>query len=72
MPRDDDDTPPTPVQTPSARHRLGLATCPCCEGSRVRGGEDCTFCKVDGGTSSGHVSLEKAGEWFGLTPVVKK
>jgi DnaJ-class molecular chaperone len=61
----DDDV--TPVQTPSALHRLGLATCPVCEGSRVRDGERCPFC--DG---AGRVTLERAGEWFGLTPVVKK
>ena len=66
---DDDDT--TPVQTPSALHKLGLATCPCCEGSRVRDGDDCPFCKVEGGASTGRVSLARAGEWFGLTPVKK-
>lgn len=66
MPRDEDED-VTPVQSPSAMHRLGLATCPCCEGSRVRDGEACPFCE-----GAGKVALAKAGEWFGLTPAVKK
>lgn len=51
----------TPIESISAMHRLGLATCPCCEGSGVRDGETCPYC--EGGRK---VKLEKANLWFGL------
>ncbi len=51
----------TPVQTPSAMHRLGLATCPCCEGSGARDGETCPYCE-----GAGRVTLERHGIWVGL------
>jgi DnaJ-class molecular chaperone len=56
----------TPPRTPSALRALGLAVCPCCEGSGVRDGEPCGYC--DGAR---RVTLARAGEWFGLTPVKK-
>lgn len=43
-------------------HRLGLAKCPCCEGSGVRDGETCTYC--DGAK---RVTLERFNLWVGLS-----
>ena len=58
MPKDGDIT---PIESISAMHRLGLARCPCCEGSGVRDGTACEYCE-----GAKRVTLEKANVWFGL------
>lgn len=55
----DDDT--TPTESPSAMHRLGLATCPVCKGARVLDGRKCGEC---GG--GGRVTLTRFNELAGL------
>ena len=51
----------TPTETPSAMHKLGLAVCPCCEGTGARDGETCPYC--DGAR---RVTLERFNLWVGL------
>lgn len=58
MPKDDE---VTPIESISAMHRLGLARCPCCEGTGVRDGAACEYCE-----GAKRVTLERANIWFGL------
>lgn len=60
MPNDDDED-RTPTESPSAMHRLGLATCPKCDGGRFIAGVTCPFC--EGG---GRVTLTRHHEYVGL------
>lgn len=53
---DDNDDPPTPAQTPSALHRLGLVVCPKCKESTL--GFLCDLC--NGGR---RVPVDQAIAW---------
>jgi DnaJ-class molecular chaperone len=66
MPSDKDDE-TTPTETASAMHRLGLAVCPCCEGSGARDGENCGYCK-----GARRVTLKQFNDWIGLNPTSKE
>lgn len=65
-----DDSDKTPARSPSAQHRLGLATCPVCHGEGkvplgvVAGVATCSEC--DGG---GRVTLKRHGELVGLKSI---
>jgi hypothetical protein len=58
---DDDDK--TPTESPSAMHRLGLATCFVCDGARIVDGKKCEKC---GG--GGRVTLTEFNAHLGLKP----
>jgi DnaJ-class molecular chaperone len=58
MPKDDDIT---PVESISAMYRLGLAVCPCCEGSGARDGASCPYCE-----GSKRVTVARRDVWIGL------
>lgn len=67
----------TEPRRPSSGIRVGLADCPKCHGKRrvplglVPVMVPCDFCVVDG-EPCGKVTLERAGEYFGLEPVTRR
>lgn len=57
------DDEPTRPRSPSAQHRLGLATCPACDGKSSAAAEICPFCE-----GAGRVTLARHHAYVGLEP----